>query len=145
MGSPAVRMLQPSPGAEAPVAALFGKAGRSPRVYAGRDVDALVQGMQVTAQKKLGVTLTGAKCNTLQHFLLDLPGSADVAERHAQHQHPDGDNISYMPAALLDWPDYQKDHAFRQSAGASSCSWPFVAEQSQIIWCVCRQWKRSPR
>ncbi len=65
MGSPAVRMLQPSPGVEAPVAALFGKAGRSPRVYGGRDVDALVQGMQVTAQKKLGITLTGAKRSIL--------------------------------------------------------------------------------
>ena len=86
MASPAVRMLQPSPGVEAPVTALFGKAGRSPRVYAGRDLEALVQGMQVTAQKKLGVTLTGAEqgpcsiCRIWKHS-----GFAPVADHNAQH------------------------------------------------------------
>ncbi len=63
MASPAARVLHPSSAANAPapVAALFGKAGRSPRVYAGRDVEALLQLMQVTAQKKFGVTLAGMR------------------------------------------------------------------------------------
>lgn len=61
MASPAARLLKPSDGsAPGTVLALFGRVGRSPRVYNGRDADVLLQMMQSTAMKKLGITLTGA-------------------------------------------------------------------------------------
>ena len=87
MASPAARVLHPSSAADAPapVAALFGKAGRSPRVYGGRDVEALLQLMPVTAQKKLGVTLAGARHRLTASFprLCLCPTGIDVT--HSAH------------------------------------------------------------
>ena len=81
MASPAARVLHPSSAADAPapVAALFGKAGRSPRVYGGRDVEALLQLMQITAQKKLGVTLAGTRGQALNPAWLTFPRRASGA------------------------------------------------------------------
>ena len=61
MASPAARLLKPSDGgAPGSVVALFGRVGRSPRVYRGADTHMLLQLMQSTAMKKLGITFTGA-------------------------------------------------------------------------------------
>jgi DnaJ family protein C protein 13 len=61
MASPAVRLLAPSDGAPAGCLpfATIGKAGRSPRVYAARDREALLRALQATALSKLGLTLAG--------------------------------------------------------------------------------------
>lgn len=56
--SPAARLLAPgdAPPGYAPFA-LFGKVGRSPRVYACRDADGLLRAVQTAALRKLGLEL----------------------------------------------------------------------------------------
>ena len=41
------------------VFALFGKVGRSPRIYASPQRDAIIKQLQTVAYKKLGLTLAG--------------------------------------------------------------------------------------
>lgn len=60
LASPAARLLAPAADDPGPAFALFGRAGRSPRVYAARDRDALVKALQTAALKCLGITLAGA-------------------------------------------------------------------------------------
>ena len=60
LASPAARLLAPAADDPGPAFALFGRAGRSPRVYAARDRDAVVKALQTAALKCLGITLAGA-------------------------------------------------------------------------------------
>ena len=59
VASPVAKVLLPEADGTAGVFALFGKVGRSPRVYAIRDRDALLKQMQTAAYKKMGLTLAG--------------------------------------------------------------------------------------
>lgn len=62
MASPAARLLRASGrGDPGRVVALFGRVGRSPRLYACRDLETLVKQMQTAALNKLGITLAGAQ------------------------------------------------------------------------------------
>ena len=65
VASPVARLLLPDAGGKAGVFALFGKVGRSPRVYASRDRDALLKQLQAAAYKKMGLTLAGAWSTSL--------------------------------------------------------------------------------
>ena len=59
MSSPAARLLlaeDPDPGG---AFALFGRVGRSPRVYAARDRELFLRQMQAAALSKMGITLAG--------------------------------------------------------------------------------------
>lgn len=60
LASPAARLLAPAPGDPGAAFALFGRAGRSPRVYAARDREGLLRALQTTAHNRLGITLAGA-------------------------------------------------------------------------------------
>lgn len=53
------RLLLPDAEGTSGVFALFGKVGRSPRVYASRDRDPLLKQLQTAAYKKMGLTLAG--------------------------------------------------------------------------------------
>ncbi|KAK9822709.1 hypothetical protein WJX81_005943 [Elliptochloris bilobata] len=55
--SPAARLLAPAPGDPALAFALFGRVGRSPRVYASSERDSLLKALQAAALKRLGITL----------------------------------------------------------------------------------------
>lgn len=66
--SPIARLLLPEADGTASVFALFGKVGRSPRVYASRDRDALLKQLQTAAYKKTGLTLAGGQ-KLQQHML----------------------------------------------------------------------------
>lgn len=59
MASPAARMLLTSGAEPGGVFALFGRVGRSPRVYAAQDREAVVRQIQATALAKMGITLAG--------------------------------------------------------------------------------------
>jgi DnaJ family protein C protein 13 len=59
MASPAARHLALRHGDPASVFALFGRVGRSPRVYASRDRDTLLRQMQASALRHMGLTLAG--------------------------------------------------------------------------------------
>lgn len=65
VASPVARLLLPDAEGTAGVFALFGKVGRSPRVYASRDRDALLKQLQTAAYKKMGLTLAGAPSSSL--------------------------------------------------------------------------------
>lgn len=75
MSSPAARLLRPSSAGDEPGAifALFGRVGRSPRVYASRDRETLLRHMQASALKKMGLTLAGEKLRTLRSSLKCYP------------------------------------------------------------------------
>lgn len=60
VASPVARLLLLEGDGTAGLFALFGKVGRSPRVYASRDRDALLKQLQASAYKKMGLTLAGA-------------------------------------------------------------------------------------
>lgn len=72
MASPAARVLnsKSSNNAPGPVFALFGRVGRSPRIYCGLEAGMLLQMMQATALKKLGMQLTGADPIQCQNYLI---------------------------------------------------------------------------
>ena len=57
--SPVARLLLPDPDGTGGVFALFGKVGRTPRVYASRDRDAFLKQLQTVAYNKMGLTLAG--------------------------------------------------------------------------------------
>ena len=59
MSSPAARLLLGEPGDPGGTFALFGRVGRSPRVFATKDREALLRQMQAAALKRMGITLAG--------------------------------------------------------------------------------------
>lgn len=59
MASPAARMLNGTGQEPGGVFALFGRVGRSPRVYAARDRELVLRQMQAAALAKMGLTLAG--------------------------------------------------------------------------------------
>lgn len=59
MSSPAARLLLGEPGDPGGSFALFGRVGRSPRVFAARDTETLLRQMQAAALNKMGITLAG--------------------------------------------------------------------------------------
>lgn len=76
MSSPAARLLLGEPGDPGGPFALFGRVGRSPRVYACRDREAVMRQMQTAALNKMGMTLAGESLN------LNLLGRAtDIMQR----------------------------------------------------------------
>ena len=60
MASPAARLLLSSDGEPGGTFALFGRVGRSPRVYAARDRETVLRQIQAAALAKMGITLPGA-------------------------------------------------------------------------------------
>ena len=60
MASPAARLLLSSDGEPGGAFALFGRVGRSPRVYAARDRETVLRQIQAAALAKMGITLPGA-------------------------------------------------------------------------------------
>lgn len=60
MASPAARMLNGVGQEPGGVFALFGRVGRSPRVYAAKDRELILRQMQAAALAKMGMTLAGA-------------------------------------------------------------------------------------
>lgn len=59
VASPVAKLLLPEADGTGGIFAIFGKVGRSPRVYASRDRDALLKQLQTAAYKKMGLTLAG--------------------------------------------------------------------------------------
>jgi hypothetical protein len=59
MSSPAARVLVSGINDPGGVFALFGKVGRSPRVFAARDKDGFLRCLQTAALKKMGMTVAG--------------------------------------------------------------------------------------
>lgn len=59
MASPAARLLNTDVNEPGLVFALFGRVGRSPRVFAARDREVLLRELQTAALKKMGITLAG--------------------------------------------------------------------------------------
>ena len=57
MSSPAARLLLGEAGDPGGTFALFGRVGRSPRVFAARDREGLLRQMQAAALNKMGITL----------------------------------------------------------------------------------------
>lgn len=62
MSSPAARLLLGQLGDPGGTFALFGRVGRSPRVYAARDRDLFLRQMQAAALSRMGITLAGMVC-----------------------------------------------------------------------------------
>ncbi|KAK9809260.1 hypothetical protein WJX72_012293 [[Myrmecia] bisecta] len=94
MASPAARLLLPSPAGNDPggVFALFGKVGRSPRVYACRDRDILLRQLQTAGLKKMGLKLevdTNARMGG-QH-LLSAVGNAERERAASADEAPLGE------------------------------------------------------
>ena len=59
MSSPAARLLLGEVGDPGGTFALFGRVGRSPRVFATQDTEAFLRQMQAAALNKMGITLAG--------------------------------------------------------------------------------------
>ena len=83
VASPVARLLLPEADGTSGVFALFGKVGRSPRVYASRDRDALLKQLQTAAYKKMGLTLAGGQ-ETLHSYTALLHRMVHTAF-HTQH------------------------------------------------------------
>ena len=60
MASPAARQLAGGVHDPGAVFALFGRTGRSPRVFAARDRDGLLRQAQAAALNRVGITMAGA-------------------------------------------------------------------------------------
>lgn len=69
MSSPAARLLQADGKEPGAVFALFGKVGRSPRVYTVRDREGFLRTMQTAALSKMGITLAGKLSQSQSHAL----------------------------------------------------------------------------
>lgn len=59
MSSPAARLLAGETDDPGGTFVLFGRVGRSPRVFAARDREAVLKKLQTAALSKMGITLAG--------------------------------------------------------------------------------------
>lgn len=66
MASPAARTLVNGVNDPGALFAVFGKVGRSPRVFAARDRDRLLVQLQTAALKKMGITFAGIQFSPIE-------------------------------------------------------------------------------